>query len=165
MTAILTIFGVKRLVRRGGVACVDDDRALPNVAVGRPRGPARRSVPSASPGSWAGGADSSAPTQLSTSIFQFPVETAHSDARSGCRDDTGSPRRKPHVPCMWSRLARRPTAGAGPSPPTSTRCKVPSFCIGRAFLPWIIRTRYGPQPEEKAACSLHVEAPGGPTHG
>ena len=59
MTAILTIFGVKRLVRRGGVACVDDDRALPNVAVGRPRGPARRSVPSASPGSWAGGADSS----------------------------------------------------------------------------------------------------------
>jgi hypothetical protein len=53
----------------------------------------------------------------------------------------------------------------GPSPPTSTRCKVPSFCTGRAFLPWIIRTRYGPQPEEKAACSLHVEAPGGPTHG
>ncbi len=40
-----------------------------------------------------------------------------------------------------------------------------SFCIGRAFLPWIIRTRHGPQPEEKAACSLHVEAPGGPTHG
>ena len=38
------------------------------------------------------------------------------------------------------------------------RCEVPSFCIGRAFLPWIIRTRYGPQPEEKAACSLHVEA-------
>ena len=42
-------------------------------------------------------------------------------------------------------------------------CKVPSFCIGRAFLPWIIRTRSGPQPEEKAACSLHAEAPGGPT--
>ena len=98
MTAILSIFGVKRLVRRGGVACVDDDRALPNVAVGRPRGPARRSVPSAWPGS-----------------------------------------RK--------------------------RCKVPSFCIGRAFLPWIIRTRYGPQPEEKAAWSLHVEAPGGSPHG
>ena len=134
-------------------------------------------------------------------------------------------RRKPHVHSMWKRLAGRPTAGAGPSPPTSTRCKVPSFCIGRAllpwiirtrygpqheekaaclniacgsacrpdlrvtrgwcrpksthqqackvpsfciaraFLPWIIRTRYGPQPEEKAACSLHVEAPGGPTHG
>jgi hypothetical protein len=90
MTAILTIFGVKRLVRRGGVACVDDDRALPNVAVGRPRGPARRSVPSASPGSWAGGADSSGPTQLSTSIFQFPVETAHSDARSGGRDGRGT---------------------------------------------------------------------------
>ena len=55
-------------------------------------------------------------------------------------------RRKPHVHSMWKRLAGRPTAGAGPSPPTSTRCKVPSFCIGRAFLPWIIRTRYGPQP-------------------
>ena len=25
--------------------------------------------------------------------------------------------------------------------------KVPSFSIGRAFLPWIIRTRHGPQPE------------------
>ena len=53
----------------------------------RPAGPstARRSVPSAWPGSWAGGADSSGPTQLelSTSIFQFPVETGHSDARSG----------------------------------------------------------------------------------
>ncbi len=47
------------------------------------------------------------------------------------------------------------------------RCNVPSFCIGRAFLPWIIRTRYGPQPEEKAAWSLHAEAPGGspPGHG
>jgi hypothetical protein len=80
-----------------------------------------------------------------------------------------SPRRKPHVHCMWKRLAGRPTGDPrlvlGPSPPTSTRCKVPSFCIGRAILPWIIRTRYGPQPEEKAACSLHVEAPGGPTHG
>ena len=44
--------------------------------------------------------------------------------------------------------AGRPTA-AGPSPPSRKRCNVPSFCIGRAFLPWIIRTRYGPQPEEK----------------
>ena len=69
------------------------------------------------------------------------------------------------MPCMWKRLAGRPTVGAGPSPPTSTRCKVPSFCIVRAILPWIIRSRYGPQPEEKAARSLHVEAPGGPTHG
>ena len=43
----------------------------------------RRSVPSAWPGSWAGSADSSGLTQLSTSIFQFPVETGHSDARSG----------------------------------------------------------------------------------
>ena len=47
---------------------------------------ARRSVPSAWPGSWAGGADSSGPTRLSTSIFHFPVETGHSDARSGGRD-------------------------------------------------------------------------------
>ena len=40
-----------------------------------------------------------------------------------------SPRRKPHVPCMWKRLAGRPTAGAGPSPPraTSRRCKVASL--------------------------------------
>ena len=36
---------------------------------------ARRSAPSAWPGSWAGSADSSGLTQLSTSIFQFPVET------------------------------------------------------------------------------------------
>jgi hypothetical protein len=41
----------------------------------------------------------------------------------------------------------------------------PTFGIGRALAPWIIRTRYGPQPEEKAACALHVEAPGGPPHG
>jgi hypothetical protein len=59
----------------------------------------------------------------------------------------------------------RATAGAGPSPPTSRRCKVPSFGIGRSLAPWIIRTRYGPQPEEKAACALHVEAPGGSIHG
>ena len=65
MPAILTIFGVKRLVRRGGVACVDDDRALPIVAVVTD---CRRSVPSAWPGSWAGSADSSGLTQLSASI-------------------------------------------------------------------------------------------------
>jgi len=78
-----------------------------------------------------------------------------------------SPRRKPHVPCMWKRLAGRPTAGAGPSPPTSRRsgCDAPSFCIGRSLAPWIIRTRHGPQPEEIAACALHVEAAGGSTHG
>ena len=38
-----------------------------------------------------------------------------------------SPRRKPHVHCMWKRLAGRrtgdPRFGAGPSPPTSTRCQ------------------------------------------
>ena len=68
-----------------------------------------------------------------------------------------------HVEAPGPGRAGRPTVGAGPSPPTSTRCKVPSFCIVRAILPWIIRTRYGPQPKEKAACSLHVEAPGGPT--
>ena len=37
----------------------------------------RRSVPSAWPGSWAGNADSSGLTQLSTSIFHFPVETGY----------------------------------------------------------------------------------------
>ena len=41
-----------------------------------------------------------------------------------------------------------------PSPPTSARCRVPSFCIGRAILLWIIRTTHGPQLEEKAACAL-----------
>jgi hypothetical protein len=41
--------------------------------------------------------------------------------------------------------------------------QVPSFCIGRAVARWIIRTRYGPQPGEKAARALHVEAPGGST--
>ena len=71
-----------------------------------------------------------------------------------------SPRRKPHGHCMWKRLAGRPTVGAGPSPPSRKRCNVPSFCIGRALAPWIIRTRYGPQPEAKAACALIVEAPG-----
>ena len=47
-----------------------------------------------------------------------------------------------------------PTVGAGPSPASRKRCKVPSFCIGRAFLPWIIRTRYGPQPEAKAGYNV-----------
>ena len=76
-----------------------------------------------------------------------------------------SPRRKPHGHCMWKRLAGRPTVGAGPSPPSRKRCEVPSFGIGRSLAPWITRTRHGPQPEEKAACALHVEAPGGSTHG
>jgi hypothetical protein len=53
----------------------------------------------------------------------------------------------------------------GPSPPTSRRCKAPSFAIGQSLAPWIIRTRHGPQPEAKAAWSLHVEAPGGSPHG
>ena len=65
------------------------DRAV-GMAVGHAGRPdpatARRSVPSAWPDSWAGGADSSGPTRLSTTIFQFPVETGHSDARSGGRD-------------------------------------------------------------------------------
>jgi hypothetical protein len=59
---------------------------------------------------------------------------------------------------MWKRLAGRPSADAGPSPPTrnftSKRCNVASFCIGRSLAPWIIRTRCGPQPEEKAACAV-----------
>ena len=68
---------------------------------------------------------------------------------------------------MWKRLAGRPTAGAGPltSPPTSRRCKAAAYCIGRSLAPWIIRTRCGPRPEEKAACALHVEAAGGSTDG
>ena len=66
-----------------------DDRAI-GMAVGHAGRPdqetARRSVPSAWPGSWAGSAESSGPTQLSTSIFQFPVETGDSGTRSGYRD-------------------------------------------------------------------------------
>ena len=55
-----------------------------------------------------------------------------------------------------------------------TYIKTPSrylFAVFKCFKPanlsgpWIIRTRYGPQPEEKAAWSLHVEAPGGSPHG
>ena len=50
-------------------------------------------------------------------------------------------------------------------PPLSKRCKAPSFAIGQSLAPWIIRPRYGPQPDEQAACALLVEAPGGSTHG
>ena len=64
---------------------------------------------------------------------------------------------------MWKRLAGRPAGGAGASPPTSTRCKAPSFGIGQSLAAWIIRPRYGPQPDEQAACALDVEAPGGST--
>jgi hypothetical protein len=76
------------------------------------------------------------------------------------------------VPCMWKRLAGRPTGDsesdsesdprrlvqAQVHPPAGAACKVPSFGIGRSrsLAPWIIRTRYGPQPEEKAACALQV---------
>ena len=77
--------------------------------------------------------------------------------------------RKLHGHCMWKRLAGRPTADPrlvqAQVHPAGKRCKVPSFCIGRALAAWIIRTRYGPQPDEKAAWSLHVEAPGGSPHG
>jgi hypothetical protein len=67
------------------------DRAI-GMAVGHAGRPdpetVRRSVPSAWPGSWAGSADSSGPTQLSTSesIFHFPGETGEFDSRSGYRD-------------------------------------------------------------------------------
>ena len=65
------------------------DRAI-GMAVGHAGRPdpetARRAVPSAWPGSWAGSADSSGLTQLPTSIFHFPVETGEFDARSGYRD-------------------------------------------------------------------------------
>ena len=66
---------------------------------------------------------------------------------------------------MWKRLAGRPMVGAGPSPPTSRRCKAPCFGIGRSLAPWIIRPRYGTPPDEQAACALRAEAPGGSTHG
>ena len=69
-----------------------------------------------------------------------------------------------HLTHMWKRLAGRPTGGAGPSPPTSKRCKPPSFAIGQSLAPWIIRIGHGPQSDEQAACALRVEAPGGSTH-
>ena len=67
------------------------------------------------------------------------------------------PMSKPHVPCMWKRRAGRPAGGADPSPPTSTRCsKAPSFGIGQSLAAWIIRPRYGPQPDEQAACGFDL---------
>jgi hypothetical protein len=75
------------------------------------------------------------------------------------------PRRKPHVHCMWKRLAGRPTGDARlvqaqVHPPARAVRSRPFVSAGPSkFLPWIVRTRYGPQPaEEKAACALHVEA-------
>jgi hypothetical protein len=65
------------------------DRAI-GMAVGHAGRPDpatdRRSVPSAWRGRRVWGADSSCPTQLSTSIFHFPVETGDSGTRSGYRD-------------------------------------------------------------------------------
>ena len=67
----------------------------------------------------------------------------------------------------WRVAPRLVTVQAQVHPPAGAQCEVPSFCIGRAFAPWIIRTRHGPQLEEKAACALQVEAPasGGSIHG
>ena len=63
---------------------------------------------------------------------------------------------KPHVPCVRKRLAGRPTDGAGPSPPTSRRCKAPWLAIGQSLAPWIIGPRYGTQPDEQAACAFNL---------
>jgi len=92
------------------------------------------------------------------------------DWTAACEPSHGT-RARTHVPCEWKRRAGRPTAcgmavlARSRVYPPGSAARSSSFCIGRAFLAWIIRTRDGPQPEEKAACSLHVEAPGGPTHG
>ena len=172
-------------------------------------------------------------TQLSTSIFHFPVEAGELDSRSGYRDGRrtcrpAGPRDCPSVCAVgmagqlgwecrleWHNttvhihlsvpsrdwivrftiglsgwpsdmpagrtqrlsvgLCRRHGRAAGlgvptrvaqhPSPPTSRPERSRPFVSAGPFWPSIIRTRYGPQPEAKAACSLHVEAPGGPTHG
>ena len=80
----------------------------------------------------------------------------------------GLPKRRGGLPVLLSG-SRQPGAWQAPRRPHDSDRPVPArgvraFCIGRAFLPWIIRTRYGPQPEEKAACALRVEPPGGSTH-
>ena len=139
-----------------------------SVTVGPDPETARRSVPSAWPGGWAGSADSSGLTQLSTSIFHFPVETGEFDGRSGYRDGRrtcrpAGPRDCPSV-CTVGMAGQLGWECRLEWADTTVHIHLSLPSIGRAFLPWIIRTRRGPQPEEKAACSLHVEAPGGPTH-
>jgi hypothetical protein len=54
-----------------------------------------------------------------------------------------SPMCTPHVPCMWKRLAGRPTGGAGPSPPTTSTW---FFSLGEAQFPFA-----GMPPAEAAA--------------
>ena len=44
---------------------------------------------------------------------------------------------------------------------TLKRQKAPWFGIRRSLAPWIIRVRHAPQPQEKLACALRVEAPRG----
>ena len=36
-------------------------------------------------------------------------------------------------------------------------------CSQQSLAPWIIRIRHGTQPDEKAACALRMEPPGGST--
>ncbi len=67
--------------------------------------------------------------------------------------------------CMCRRLAGRPTGdqrdGASQVPPPAGAVRSRRFVsIGRpgSLVPWIIRTRYGPQPEEKAVCPLRVDS-------
>ena len=58
---------------------------------------------------------------------------------------TGSPMRKPHVPCEWSRLAGRPSHGAGPSPPTSaSKCNEhAAFSSSSGCGPYLVRMIQG----------------------
>ena len=76
-------------------------------------------------------------------------------------------KRNSRVPCVWKRLAGRPSRGAGPPTPvtplapTSKRCGAPSFGPGirHPLEPWIIRIGPGAQPDQpdsenlKAACA------------
>ena len=89
-------------------------------------------------------------------------------------------KRNSRVPCVWKRLAGRPSRGAGtrgrrpqsphwhPVPPTSKRCGAPSFGPGirHPLEPWIIRIGPGAQPDQpdlenlKAACASDSDARG-----
>ena len=53
--------------------------------------------------------------------------------------------RKPHVPCEWSRLAGRPSHGAGPSPPTSaSKCNEhAAFSSSSGCGPYLVRMIHG----------------------
>ena len=71
-----------------------------------------------------------------------------------------NPTRKPHEPCLWSRLSGRPkvsllhsACGSRPTRTTtrSGSCGRPSLLSGRSIAPWVIRMAPGPQPDAQAA--------------